>query len=311
MCRETIADAMKIGRARNAPETLIVVQHDDEIGNLIDRLGRLHILGAPVMKDGRVVGMIEMRDIVTFIIGQAADPTKIERRDLQSMTLQGRGLSKTPVVELIGLPGSKGSMALPIDEKVFAATQLFEKAVHRVSVYDAKTHEVKGIFSQSDFTRYMIDKLTKEPSLKSMAARTLKEYGYTGKAFKVETISTEDTVLKAVQKMAVTGVSALAVVDPQTGVLRGNFSSSDLRGVILEHMPHLLQTVFDYLTIHSPSSLQPVVEPAETRSLLDTAKSMVVEHVHRVWLLDDNKRPISVISMTDLAHIAMTSTVQA
>jgi len=307
-CKTTVGDVMVAHRMPNAPLELVVAQYDDEIGTVIERLGRNRIVGCPVLKSGRVIGMIEMRDIVLYLLAQYPDPNKVTKRDFETLMLEQRSLLKAQVVQLIELQSHerRTSMALPFNEPLISAAKIFANGYHRITVYDEQ-HVLKGILSQTDLTRFIYDKLG-HGELKQMTNRTLKEYGY-GRPFKVESIMVNQTVLQALTKMAATGVNALAVIHPETGALIGNFSATDLRGVLREQFPNLLQSVGDFLDQFSQKSLKPIVEPPETRSLLDTCKIMLENHVHHVWLVNDKKQPIGIISMTDVANIALNSKV--
>jgi CBS domain-containing protein len=108
------------------------------------------------------------------------------------------------------------------------------------------------------------------------------------------------------------------------GKLAGNFSATDLKvrihtphglqslvgtlssrcieneqGLYDETMPKLLDTAEDYLEKFSPSSLKPACVRLDT-TVADAVKTMVEDHVHRLWVIDDDFKPTGVITMTDL-----------
>ena len=96
-------------------------------------------------------------------------------------------------------------------------------------------------------------------------------------------------------------ISGVALVDDD-GKLAGNFSATDLRGLYLEKFPMLLQPVSDYLEEFSPSSLNAYCVKADA-TFANVVKELVESKLHRLWVIDDDYKPIGIVSLTDICAI--------
>jgi len=167
------------------------------------------------------------------------------------------------------------------------------KKTHRVVVteegklvgYITQSDLVKHLYDQGKFT----DKTVKELDIGSTAITTIKE---------------NQKVLEAFRDMAIQHTSGCAVVDA-TGKLVSSISSLDIRGVSStgDLMDRLYWTYKEYF-----SSLQGElhIHPrgAHTTSpdtpLSEVVKCMVEKKRHHVYLVDEQERPVRVISLGDV-----------
>jgi 5'-AMP-activated protein kinase regulatory gamma subunit len=95
-------------------------------------------------------------------------------------------------------------------------------------------------------------------------------------------------------------VSGVAVVD-DAGVLAGNISVSDLRGMAAADLGSLLLPVSRFL---KERVKQEVPVMCSARTTFGTAVHRLVQHrLHRLWCTDAMQRPVSVVSLTDVLRI--------
>ncbi len=174
---------------------------------------------------------------------------------------------------------------------------IFARGVHRTALVN-EDGQVVGIVSQSNVVTELAKHLHMG-ELKELGNRSIASLGLGKQA--VTTISDHDSVLQALHRLDHTGFSALAVVH-RNGRMCGNFSASDLRGLTQEQFPGFLRTVQDFLELHSPKSLAPVVVHAEA-SLSTVVHQLSGHHLHRVWVVDGDYKPIGVVSLTDIMRL--------
>lgn len=172
--------------------------------------------------------------------------------------------------------------------------------MHRIALFN-KQRQITGILSQSDVNTYLAEKIKMGDS-KLVAQRSIAALGYA--KVPVESISKNAKVIQALRKMAKLKLSALAVVNEE-GRLVGNFSASDVQGLFREKFPHLLDSVEEYLTKHSPKSLQPICTLA-TNSLQQVVADLAEGHLHHLWVVDDFY-PVGIVSLTDVMRICATA----
>jgi len=115
----------------------------------------------------------------------------------------------------------------------------------------------------------------------------------------VRTIPISSTALHGFQQMrlAPRQVHALAIVD-ENGVIVGTLSSADLRGFTHEKLGNILLPVLEFLKAQGTHRAPVVCEPSI--SIKEVVALMINEKVHRVWLVDDDNKPVGVVSMTDI-----------
>jgi len=251
-----------------------------------------------------VIGFIEMLDIAVFALASLADPQNIGSMDIRKLALQGRSISQALVREAMGMAG-KNSMAVSENDPIAHAADVFQHGMHRLAVFSGETKQVTGVLTQTDVLRFIHHSIQNDGKFRAMGERRITECGWTAGGSQVFCVSSDAKVIEAIGKLATTRVSGLAVIDPRSGRLCGNFSASDLRNLQEEQFPMLTSTtVLEFLEIHSPASLKPIVEQ-EPLSLFHNIQVMLESKVHRIWLVDRDFKASGVITMTDIIRMAL------
>lgn len=97
------------------------------------------------------------------------------------------------------------------------------------------------------------------------------------------------------------GESGLAVRDPDSGELIGNFSASDIR-LIGKDWQLLLLPVREFLAKHSPASLSPLT-CTPTSTVGDVIHRLAEHNVRRVWIVNDRKTPVGLVTTSDIMDV--------
>jgi len=166
--------------------------------------------------------------------------------------------------------------------------------LHRVPVF--KNDLLYGILSQSDYVAFLY-RHKDDPQLATGLATTIEQLGYQKGLL---TTDKRENVVDVLSMMKTNGLSAIPLVN-ESGEIAGCFSASDFRSFPLSAWGNLYARVDRFLQARHAASLQPVyVAPAST--LLDVVELMTKNKVHRVYVVDDAKKPVGVVSTTDVTR---------
>eukprot|EP00457_Paulinella_chromatophora_P007100 gb/GEZN01007120.1/.p1 GENE.gb/GEZN01007120.1/~~gb/GEZN01007120.1/.p1 ORF type:complete len:363 (-),score=59.81 gb/GEZN01007120.1/:410-1498(-) len=279
-------------------QEVVSFQSTDSVEKVVMTLTKKKLLSAPVFRGKQNLGFVDMLDIATYVIACAPDPNALVLSELESLKIAGRAIGLMPVNKVVSL--SRRDPLLPVFEESPAseANAFFARGVHRVSLFNS-AGETTGVLTQMDVGKSVGRQLHVGP-LKLLGEKTLKELGY-GEC-EIFTISENASVLTALQKIAATKVSALAVVDSKTGALVGNFSASDLQGLYIDKFPHLFDNVRNFLSKYSPNSLKPICGD-ENASLATNVKTILDEGIHHLWMIGEGRKPYGLFGLSDFCSI--------
>jgi len=119
-----------------------------------------------------------------------------------------------------------------------------------------------------------------------------------------EVINIQEIALTAYQKMHDKGVSGLAVVNDNDELI-ASISASDVKGSLQYNIfTDLYLPVGMYLekctpTFQRENSATPLSCTMFT-TIAEIVKILATNHVHRLFVVDDSKRPIGVLSLSDI-----------
>jgi len=171
----------------------------------------------------------------------------------------------------------------------------FSKGTHRllVSCGDDKAPTHYEVISQTDLYRFMCSNNEFKPLLDS----TLTDLElFSGGP--IVSMKSQESVLDGFRRCTEREYPALAIVSDE-GKLIGNLSVTDLKGLDMDCIQDVLQPVTAFLQKHRKNSLDPVT--CTRRDILRTVLTvMLTRSVHRVWVVDEQGKPSSCISMTDI-----------
>ncbi|EFC44027.1 predicted protein [Naegleria gruberi] len=297
-----------------AGQKLVVLKEDETLQEVVNQLSTHHLLAAPVVdKQGKLVGMLSMLDIVQFIV--ASSPENVDFKNWQELEISGRCINLQTVKHVMGFSARDQYMPLKSNLPATMAIELFAKGVHRAIVEeDVTTDKYIGTLSQTDILKRLAEHLHMG-KMKQLGEQLVKDLGL-GLA-KPVTIDGSENVLHAMKELAKANVSALPVVDHH-GHLVGNFSASDLRGFYLDRIPHFELTTRTFLEKYSPKSLVPFFVELDGLKFVDLVKKLThpeihdvihsqtvkVDHsMHRVWVVSDERKVVGVITLTDIMKV--------
>ena len=124
-------------RVSNVMTNLVVMIYpQDPIEEAASRLVRNGISGAPVVKDGKVVGVISEVDIARALIGPANTDRGLQTADVLSLIMRNASASKEPTRTVADVMTSQVFTIGP-DENLFKAARVLDRhGINRLSVVD-------------------------------------------------------------------------------------------------------------------------------------------------------------------------------
>jgi CBS domain-containing protein len=161
---------------------------------------------------------------------------------------------------------------------------------------------VTGVVSQSDVVAAV---LANKQVLGAAANKTVEELELDDGA--VFTVTQDVPALKAFGMLIRDKKSSLGIVD-EDGKLVGNLSVSDVRALRSpEAFASLLLGVDDFLRQArgpaTPRGTGAVVTVTGKTTFLQVLESLTPKHLHRVYVVDDENKPISIVTLTDVLKI--------
>lgn len=273
-----------------------------------------NILGAPVYDKVKeeYVGFFDTRDMLSFMVtalkvekGENEEMTPLAARMSESLATgidSQAALAEDPTVA--HLAAKNPFISCKDDSTLLEVSKTISPdRCHRVPIVD-DTGKVSNIVSQSAIVKYLALK-TPPDDLKE----TLEECGFPYRK-DVLCINEDAGAADAFALMASSGRSGIAIVDEE-GSLMGNTSARDIRFAALDEGRTAIDTdIISYLAIvrqatASKNDRYPITYVRETDTLLHTIALLAKTGYHRCFVVDKDKKPVGVVSVSDVVNFAI------
>jgi len=307
----------------NSAGRIIQLNDRDTLGEALKLMTQHQILAIPVVdhKTGKPLYILTMADLVSYFVSHFSD------QDFKTdfwTTLTNffylpeycEEMGKKPLSEILPKAVLEPMPLVNEDHTVLEAVKLMlDQNAHRALVQDNSGNMI-SIITQSRIIQLIASLVDEVPSCK----RSIRELGLGFK--KVLAVREDQIVYKAFRSMVGRKVTCLAVVNEEDKLV-GNLSVTDfkLAGYRSQYWNYLGYPVADYLkelssksAVHLRSSpfyswgrnpktdspVQLVISVRPEDSLGMVIKYITFFRVHRVYIVDDEHRPLGVITLTDL-----------
>ncbi|GAM17650.1 hypothetical protein SAMD00019534_008250 [Acytostelium subglobosum LB1] len=284
---------------------MICVKSTDTVPFVFKLLANSNILAAPVLnEDNRPIGLIDFVDIVCCVV-QIINHTGLMGNDYHSFIEREDLLEHTYASHITDL--SQRNPFIPVVQGASlleAITVMAKNQLHRVPIVSNDMESGLGpkiinLVTQSAIVQFLAKHMD---DLGIWSNRTLKDLGFVQKP--VISINFHKRALEAFQLMAEKRVNGIAVVDDRNQLL-ANISARDLRELLNENrlFDDLYKSVGEFVTKVRQQDYRGV-HPSICCSQEDTMRklimSMAAAKVHRVYMVDSDRRPTGVISLHDI-----------
>jgi CBS domain-containing protein len=332
---ETVSKAMELLSSLRVQAAPLVAMHADNqhydaqafisCGDLV--LGFLERVNstATATRDANVLD----RMAALTAVGQAYSKTPLV--EVRSRW-DGTGVWSTATEDMSLADALRRCMHIGEEHRDEPGSPMLRQCPHRFAVIDA-SGMVVDIVAQSDLAMYLrrntdlLDQTVMNATVQSM------QLGAQG-GRRVVSVNASTPVVDCFYEMERANVQAVAIIDENTDALVGNLSETDImtlksdaygalalpvgeyllhaHGITNPKVPDIVDrslynpdsTVFSAALANEGSKLVVTCEP--TATIAEVMDAMHVKAVHRVWVVDDARRPIGVVALSDiLAAIAV------
>ncbi|KYQ96725.1 hypothetical protein DLAC_04020 [Tieghemostelium lacteum] len=282
---------------------MITVNQDDSLPKVFKTLASNNILAVPVLNEkNRPIGLVDFVDIVCCVT-QIINHTDLLGTDYYSFLEREDLFNNTRANFITDL-----SERNPFAPVVKGASLLEAMTVMTMN----KTNRIPIIENDSIDGAKIINLVT-QSALMSFLSKNLEALGpWTNKSLKslgfkekhVISIEHYKKAIDAFQLMANNRVNGIAVVDDK-GALMANISARDLRELLNETkmFENLYITVSEFVSrvrMNLLKTVYPSICCSFDDSLASIMTKMCAAHIHRIYVVDQDKKPIGVISFHDI-----------
>jgi len=275
-------------------QQIVSVVANDSTSRAMEILAKKGITGAPVWDNEKkeYIGFVDTLDLTMFVSyvyfenfqrhPHLYDPKELKKR------------FALPVRDVINASKRDPFWTVDAEESVgFLINNFLKLGIHRVPV--VQNGQVVGIVSQSDVVRLLAKN---KQFLGELATKTVADLGLDQKP--VVTVRNDIPLIEAFNAILANDISGLAVVDFSTGALVNNLSASDLKGVTEQNFFKLEAQVHQIFMLNYDKKPPVFCYPHNT---LGAVISHVEETgVHRVYVVDQHKKPVGVVTLTDIMY---------
>ncbi|KAI8865433.1 CBS-domain-containing protein [Ramicandelaber brevisporus] len=301
---------------------LITATPDATIRSVLSQMASSKVLSLPIRatSDGdpnALVAVVSVTEILLYVTGFGPEKTDHGTADEHHFDVAvAEKRLEHPVSEILKVKESnedRSVLKVSRTEQLASTIKALSSGLHRaliVDLGDSGSPVTSGqprptvMLSQSDVVRYVYEHPTCVPHVD--LHKSVADYGLIASKPPVLTVPTSMTAIEALKILAGSKYSALAVVDAADGHIVANLSASDFRGIVYNTIDVLNQSVVEFLHRTSstfgssgPVHRTPVVCRKEDH-LHHVFTLLYEQKVHRVWVTDAGKRPIGVVTQTDV-----------
>lgn len=290
---------------------LVSARNDELVTNVLRRMTEARVQSVPVRdSNGRWLGLVDMLDLVTLVISMSDSKLLIEafaQKPIGWDTFLDRELAvlkEQTIGPLCNASERDTWCPLTPDLPLETALDLFALhcGVHRLPVIGGKNDDVIAVLSQSATCRWLLQTLRARSDLTGFLSRRVSELPE--KPDGVVTVRFDSLAIDAYRTMLEKNLSGVAVVY-EDGKLFGSLSVSDLKGSAPDQLfTDLYLPLATYLEKSTAAfGRENAVSPvscAVDANFEDVLQKMMSRAVHRVFVVDDQRKPISVVSTSDV-----------
>lgn len=291
-------------RAKNRTETkwwsAVTVDISDTLSTILRKLNENNILCCPVTSDGYYEGVVDIMDIISWVV----DTANRSWFEFATMDQLLSSLARDTTAELI-MDRFKSE---PVRQSysLWHAFEIMSRRKHRrLTVIDSSSR-VKGIITQS----MLIGELFNNMDLIDRTTLSTPVRMITGERTFVTSVTEDCQLLDAFRLMHTRDIGGLAIID-SNGILVDSLSARDFRGVGfftsgLQRLQESVKVFKQWMRAEHPNTVPSTpVTIANTDTLEKVITEMEQKRVHRIFVVDSGRRPINIITQTDVLSFCL------
>jgi len=295
---QSLLDRRQVVDVVGPTRPLLSLNYEEPIDSALKKLDAAHVFGALVNSGPVIVGLIDMKDIVKSLIkftrigwkDFSNENAKNLSDEAKMFTQQVVGEILSPETHLVRVTRSA-----PICE---AIAKMVNGNVRRLLVVDELGKTV-NIITQFDIVKYLYENINEFGDISNYKVKDLK----LGSA-PVICAPLDECAAAVFDFMISKNVRSVGIVNPNDNDLVANLSLSDLKGLNEQNFENLAKNVFEFL-LATHEAPRPVISCSPSDTFDDVLSLMIDNKIHRIYVLDNQQHPSSVISCLDILNFAV------
>lgn len=273
-------------------DSLVRVEPTASVRDALKTFNAEKVLSCPIAESNNgadVWGFLDLFDLLSFLLELWDDNEQAETNGIAKL---GEKFLDHKVKDLTGRSDNDAYAAVIGEERAHRLVRLFGLGVHRVAQLDLQG-TLTNVISQSDVVKYLHNNID---LLGDQAVKPINELNMIS-TDRLVVAQADQSAISAFKLLADNLVSAVPLVN-KDGALTGTLSVSDLR-LIQDDLSPLQLSALQYKSIQEPI---PSIVCAPNTTLGSVIATLANSNVHRVWVVDDQQKPVSVISITNVCE---------
>ncbi len=300
-------------------EAIHVLTKTSTIDQALNVMYKHQIHSMPIIDfESNCLGLLDVLDILTYLVRVAkqqgpATAEDDEVEDLDKLFQRANQFNLGQVDQQINISTRNPFLPCTKGAPLIEVLKVFATGVHRVPIVRSEDpNQIVAMLTQSDVNAF----ISTDPSiyLVEKAKMSLKELDLIVGEDNVVSVTANTKTIDAFVKMHEKHLSDVAIVD-EDGTFQGCLSASDLTLIKDYKFNCLLWPVLQFLGElsneeggqHARSYIEPRGRPGwclPSTSLGTVVKKLAQERMHRIFVVNDQKKVVGVVSLTDIARIA-------
>jgi len=257
---------------------IVTVGEDDNLGQAMQAMMSSHVRHLPVLREGRVVGIVSERDV------------------LAAQAEMGNEANRRPVREAMRHPVQ---LSEPDEDLARVAARMADHKIGCVPV--VSDGQLVGMLTRSDILAHEVEQAPPSAVMGLRVRELMKSDPIT--------IAGDDLLLNAAELMVASGVRHLPVVD-QRGQLIGMLSDRDMRTAIGDPQRALqdpdVRARVRGLRVWA-AMMTPAISVQGESGVAEAVHHLVDRRIGALAVFDDTDRPIGVLSYVDVLKALMSA----
>jgi CBS domain-containing protein len=245
------------------------------------------------------IGVVDFSDVSSLLLAKVVD-TSIFNDPVKFF----EELGESRIEEAVDHSGRDPLHVVPQDMSLkTVAKTIADLSLRRVFVSSSNGKSIVAVLSPSALCSFVISRL--KGIMDDTLAKTIQDTNV-GKA-PVISVKKSDPFIVALRTMRDHRISCVAVIDDTTKSLAGSISMSDIKFLFkTRDFTILLKSSWEYIVLSRSlmdSETFPFFGVRPESRILDVLSKLLATHVHHVYAVDKNSKPIKVIGFGDVLKL--------
>jgi len=293
----SLLDTVTIEKLLPPNQKIITIQSSETIPNALKTLALHNIYCAPVLEGNKIIGLLDLVDIVTFIVNIFTDEDLMATNFFSKLHMEQRWYSEH-TGEILNLSHKNPLVTVKMSDSLKLAVQFLHTKKCRRLLVENNEGKIAGILTQSAIIEWLNSNLS---SLNEVGEKSIEGLG----SEKLFSVYYNQPVIDAFKLMSENRITSIAVLE-SNGKIFSNVSAKDLKVVVNNHdmFSNLFKSTQQFISLSRQLIYETEFAAAivchENDNVEHVIKKLFVSKIHRIYVVDSYFRPVRVISLTDI-----------